>query len=104
MTKTAITIVTSKDCAEPIHSLSEVVSCVSATGVGVVSAAVSAMRSIHSGALCQIIEHLAGCFLFGVLLGRSFGTPDEFWSVAIKRAQMGFHRKLFLMFWPLFPN
>src|SRR2546430_16666194 len=105
MTKTAMTIVTSKDCAEPIHSVSDCVSCVSATGdAAMISAVVSAMSGIHSGALRQVVEYLAGCLLFGILLGRSFGTADQFWSVAVKRTQMSFDRELFLMFRSLFPD
>src|SRR4051812_48830049 len=103
ITKTAITMVTSKDWVDPTHSESERVSCASVIGAATVSV-VSAMSGIHSGALRQIIQDLAGGFLFGVLLSRSFGASDKFWSIAVEIPEMGLDRKLLLVLRTLFTD
>ena len=62
------------------------------------------MCGIHAGTLGQVVEHLTGGFLFGILLSGTLGTAYKFWRVAVGSAEMCFHRELFFVFRALFPN
>src|SRR5882724_2152602 len=98
ITKTAITIVISKDCAVPSQSETEWAVCISTSG----TVAVSSMGYVHTGALSQVVEHLAGSLLFSILLSGTFRASDKLWSFTVKGAKVGFHCKLFFVLRPVF--